>query len=827
MRSIFVGPAPAAAVVRCGIAGLGLLLALSGCVRGSSLSFGSTSSVAPTYALGGTVAGLGDNAGLVLANGGTTVAVAPRATNFSFPTGLAYGTAYAVTVQAVPTGLTCSVAGGSGIIKTNVANVVVTCSAQAFTVGGTIAVASGSSPGASVAGLVLANGTDTLTVPTGATTFTMPTPAAYGSSYQVTVQTQPSGMSCSVNPATPMTMPASNVTNIAVTCSNVYALGGTVTINGPTGVSLSDQGLAIKNTSNGDTYTFASNASSFTMPIKLPFGAAYALTVTAQPTGLICAIANPAGTMPAAAVNLAVTCSDQAYTLSGTVTINSPTAVTGLSDQGLVLTNSANGNTFTFTSNAATFTLSQPVPYGSPYAISVTTQPTGLNCSVSAPSTTMPAANVTAIAVSCADETFTLGGTIAGLGSASGLVLTNNNADSTTILANATTFNMNTPVPYGADYNVAVAQNPPAVRCTVAQGSNTMPANNVNSVSVACASTPIFAYVANSGTDTVSAYSVDATTGALTQIAGSPFVAGSAPYSVAVNPAGTFAYVSNSGDATVSVYSIDGTTGALTPIAGSPFPTGGFPITVTVNPAGTFAYVANYNDNTVSAYSINATTGTLTPIAGSPFAVGVQPFGVTLNSAGTFAFVPNAQDYTVSVLSVNGTTGALTPVAGSPFAAADAPLSVAVNPAGTLAYVPNAYVDNIMAYSINTTTGALTQIAGSPYPTGGFALAATVNPAGTVLYLLNYLIAGTVSAYSIDAGTGALTPVAGSPYATGTYPFSLTLNRQGTVAYVANRGDGTVSVYSIDATTGALTPLPGSPFAAGVGANSVAISQEQ
>jgi 6-phosphogluconolactonase (cycloisomerase 2 family) len=825
MRSPFVSPVSAASVIRCGIAGLGLVLALSGCIRGGSTSFGSATPASNMFGLGGTIAGLGANSGLVLANGSTTVAVAPSARTFNFPTALTYGTAYAVTVQAAPAGLTCSVAGGSGTIKNNVGNVVVTCSAEAFTLGGTIAVASGSSPGASVTGLVLANGTDTLAVPTGATTFTMPTPVAFGSSYQVVVKTQPTGLSCSVNPATASTMPANNVTTIAVTCSTgPYALGGTVSINGPTGVSLSDQGLVINNTSNGDTYTFTSNASTFTMPKLLPFGAAYALTVATQPTGLICAIANPTGTMPAAAVNLAVTCSDQAFTLSGTVTINSPSGVTGLSDQGLVLTNSGNGDAFTFTSNATTFTMAQSVPYGSPYALSVTTQPTGLNCTVTDPSTTMPAANVTTIAVNCSDESFTLGGSITGLGSASGLMLTNNAVDSTTILANAITFTMNTPVPYGAPYDVAVAQNPPAIRCTVAQGSNTMPASNVNSVAVTCASTPIFAYVTNEGAFTVSAYSVDATTGALTPIAGSPYATGAHPYSVAVNPVGTFAYVANAYDDTVSAYSIDATTGALTPIAGSPFAAGGFPISVTVNPAGTFAYVANYNDATVSAYSIDATTGALTPIAGSPFAVGNEPFGVTVNSAGTFAFVPNSLDFTVSALSINGTTGALTAVAGSPFLAGDAPLSVTVNPAGTFAFVPEAYDDDVLAYSINATTGALTQIASTL--TGNYPLSAAVNPAGTVLYLLDYGD-NTVSAYTINAGTGALTPVAGSPYLTGNSPFSLTLNPQGTFAYVANRADGTVSVYAIDATTGALTPVPGSPFAAGSGTDSIAISQAQ
>jgi 6-phosphogluconolactonase (cycloisomerase 2 family) len=823
MRSLFVSPVSAASVTRCGIVGLGLVLALSGCIRGGSTSFGSATAPSDMFALGGTIAGLGANSGLVLANGSTTVAVAPSARTFNFPTALAYGTAYAVTVRAAPAGLTCSVAGGSGTIKTNVGNVVVTCSAEAFTVGGTIS----SSSGASVTGLVLANGTDTLAVPAGATTFTMPTPVAFGSSYQVTVKTQPSGVNCSVNPATASTMPANNVTTVAVTCSTgPYALGGTVTINGPTGVSLSDQGLAIKNTSNGDTYTFASNASTFTMPMPLAFGAAYSLTVTVQPTGLICAIANPAGTMPAAAVNLAVTCSDQAYTLSGNVTINSPSGVTGLSDQGLVLTNSANGDAFTFASNATTFTMAQSVPYGSPYALSVTTQPMGLNCSVTNPSTTMPAANVTTIAVSCADKAFTLGGSITGLGSASGLVLTNNNADNTSVLANAIMFTMNTPVPYGATYDVAVAQNPPATRCTVAQGSSTMPANNVTSVAVACVSTPIFVYVTNEYTFTVSAYSVDASTGALTPIAGSPFAAGAHPYSVAVNPAGTFAYVANSGDNTVSAYSIDVTTGALTPVAGSPFPTGGFPISVTVNPAGTNAYVANYNDATVSAYSIDAITGALTPITGSPFTTGNDPFGVTVTSAGTIAYVPNAADADVSAYSISATTGVLAPVTGSPFATGNNPLSVAVNRTGTFAYVPNSNDNTVSAYSIDATTGALTPVAGSPYLTGTYPLSAAVNPGGTVLYLLNYFD-GTVSAYSIDATTGALTALAGSPYPTGSLPFSLTVSQTGALLYVANRGDSTISAYSINATTGALTPVPGSPFATAGGPDAVAISQAQ
>lgn len=48
------------------------------------------------------------------------------------------------------------------------------------------------------------------------------------------------------------------------------------------------------------------------------------------------------------------------------------------------------------------------------------------------------------------------------------------------------------------------------------------------------AQAPRFAYVANNGSANVSAYTIDATTGALTPIPGSPFDAGTSPASVAI-----------------------------------------------------------------------------------------------------------------------------------------------------------------------------------------------------------------------------------------------------------------------------------------------------
>jgi 6-phosphogluconolactonase len=70
--------------------------------------------------------------------------------------------------------------------------------------------------------------------------------------------------------------------------------------------------------------------------------------------------------------------------------------------------------------------------------------------------------------------------------------------------------------------------------------------------------------VTNSGSNDVSMYTIDATTGSLTLIG--TIAAEQSPTSIAIHPSGKFAYVTNSGSNNVSMYSI-GSTGTLTLIA--------------------------------------------------------------------------------------------------------------------------------------------------------------------------------------------------------------------------------------------------------------------
>jgi DNA-binding beta-propeller fold protein YncE len=241
-----------------------------------------------------------------------------------------------------------------------------------------------------------------------------------------------------------------------------------------------------------------------------------------------------------------------------------------------------------------------------------------------------------------------------------------------------------------------------------------------NPEGVAVDPTGKFVYVPNSESNSVSAYTINATSGALTPVAGSPFRTGTTPQgvlNVAFDPAGKFAYVTNENAMTVSAYTINATSGALTPVAGSPFGTGNHPSAVAVDPTGKFAYVTNSSDGTVSAYTINATSGALTPVAGSPFGAGNGPGGVAVDLTGKFAYVTNSSDGTVSAYTINATSGALTQLAASPFVAGSGPFGIAVT-APPVSCISNenslrsAIVNAVSGDTINVCAGTITLTGG-------------------------------------------------------------------------------------------------------------------
>jgi 6-phosphogluconolactonase (cycloisomerase 2 family) len=337
-----------------------------------------------------------------------------------------------------------------------------------------------------------------------------------------------------------------------------------------------------------------------------------------------------------------------------------------------------------------------------------------------------------------------------------------------------------------------------------------------------------FAYIthlSNNQTDlgSITGWKLDGATGTLSPLATNPVASGVARQYIALHPNGKFAYVANSPSG-ISAYAIAGsTTGALSVLDDAPAPTGSAPNAVAISPSGKFAYIANSGSNSVSAYTIAAASGGLTPVASSPYPSGTNPssypFAVAVDPGERFVYVTNLQSNNISAYVIDAQSGALTPVAGSPFPA-DFPHSVAIDPQGKYAYVVTN--KSISAYMIDPVSGALAPIAGSPFTTLPYTdvpYSAAVDPSGHYLYLGS---AHGVFGFNVDAATGVLTPMFLSSAAIGSFD-NIVIDSSGRFVYATNYADTGVSAFTIDAATGALTLVAGSPIPAGGKALNVTI----
>jgi len=126
-----------------------------------------------------------------------------------------------------------------------------------------------------------------------------------------------------------------------------------------------------------------------------------------------------------------------------------------------------------------------------------------------------------------------------------------------------------------------------------------------------------YAYVVNTGDDTVSVYRYRSNVTPLifeTVYYGSPFATGKAPASIEIDPTGRYAYVANAGSNDVSAYRINHQTGALSGLPGSPFRAGRKPQSLLAHPDGQWLFVANHDSADISVFRIETTLGALADI---------------------------------------------------------------------------------------------------------------------------------------------------------------------------------------------------------------------
>ena len=503
-----------------------------------------------------------------------------------------------------------------------------------YTVGGSVSGLSGS-------GLVLQNngGGDLAVSATGP--FTFATELANTAAYAVTVKTQPTSptQNCVVTMGSG-TVASADVTDVAVACTTAAFTVGVIVSD------LTGSGLVLQN--NGADDLLISAAGSFTFATPLVSGASYNVTVKTQPSGPAqnCSVGNGTGTIDAQSVaNVRIACGlhfayaanagdntismyamdslTGALTAVGTpvATGASPYAITGSPDrQHVYVVNEISNDISAYAVNATSGALT-PIA-GSPFAAGTDPQALAFD--------------------------------------ASGAYLYVANHGSNTLSA------------YAVDASTGVLT--PLATATYATGTGPSAVSSDLSGQ--------FVFVANNGgSNDISVFAITAGTGALTPVAGSPFAAGDNPHSLALTPVGAFDYSTeflytanfNGTSSTISGFRVDASTGALTALDGSPF------ALAVSNYIGIFS---GYGDtlfvtsgDSVVGYFVGP-TGLLGASAGYSAPTGINAYSVTTSHQ--FLYVTNDGAASVSAFQVDDVGGALIAVPGSPFPAGNNPDFIAI-----------------------------------------------------------------------------------------------------------------------------------------------------
>lgn len=231
-------------------------------------------------------------------------------------------------------------------------------------------------------------------------------------------------------------------------------------------------------------------------------------------------------------------------------------------------------------------------------------------------------------------------------------------------------------------------------------------------------------YVANNGSDSISTFSIDPATGKLSD-SGTTIATDNSPEDLAMSPDGAYLYVTNYGalstSADISAYTVDATTGALTASTSTVF-AGAGPYGITVGPGGTsgsYVYVTSgvsAASAKLYAFQIDSGGGLSTSVSGSPYSTAAEPHGVAFSPNGAYLYVADHGASKVSGYTV-GQNGVLSDVVLSPFAAGSGPNGIVISPDNAYLYVSNGIANTISGFSIGT-NGVLNALDGYPLDAG-------------------------------------------------------------------------------------------------------------
>src|SRR5579872_418098 len=206
-----------------------------------------------------------------------------------------------------------------------------------------------------------------------------------------------------------------------------------------------------------------------------------------------------------------------------------------------------------------------------------------------------------------------------------------------------------------------------------------------------------YAYAVNAvnGATQLMTFSADATSGALTLL--NSMTLTGVPSRVAIDPLGRYLYLvsftNNYHSASALGYSIDASSGALTPIPGTPFALTEYAGMFSFHPSGSYVYLANTNGTSIDTYSVDRSTGELT--SAGTIATCVNPTVLRFSSDARIAYTGCSMDVahdpnSASVDSFTvGANGALTHINSS--TATAWPFDLLVDPSGKFLYSVSLY----------------------------------------------------------------------------------------------------------------------------------------
>jgi len=326
-----------------------------------------------------------------------------------------------------------------------------------------------------------------------------------------------------------------------------------------------------------------------------------------------------------------------------------------------------------------------------------------------------------------------------------------------------------------------------------------------------------FAYVANAGDGTISVFSIDSTTGALTLVQSVPAAPGFRVFGLALHWSNEFLYTTIDDESEVESFDIgDGSYSGQIITHTGPFAAVNGPRAVTLNPKGTYLYATNYGGiaQVVSQYTVDQSSGALTANGTAP--TGERPFGIAVDPGGNCAYVVNVGDHSLSEYSIGG-GGALTnfgtvPLGGTSEGQGPELIALQTNtggefrPLGQTIYVTDDALGVVHQLPVVERLFGISCGAGSPVDVDakGQAFGIALHPKGTFLYTGNSS-SNSISVFAI-AATGGLT-LKSQEKVNLSGPLSLAIDVQGKFLYAANFADSSVAQFSINQTTGALTPI--------------------